>query len=173
MSKNDLTEAIEKFLDSCFKTVNSTNLLTKEVKKTGAQAYSKSNNGNYSDFKIEVSNMMGYSFYEVPWIVFLAQNNKTEKGVYPLILADVKDALKNKEALRVDVCYGISYKNTPDKMWQNNVLTKEKTHYAGSFPTCRVNKTFYFKNIDDFNSQKNAVIEALDEVVQEFKNTFK
>lgn len=173
MSNTVLLDSIRNFLDSCFKTTQSRSLKVNNVIKSGAKLFENESVGSYGTFNVKISNKTKYdTFYKVPWIVFLKEPNKAEKGIYPLILADVKGAMNNNGKLRVDVCYGISEKFAPSELWGSNVLSKPKTLYAEAFPNCRIHKTFYFENVDEFEIQKETIISAVSEVINEYNKLF-
>lgn len=173
MEKENLINALKQFLDSCFKTSRSVNSKAKNVQKTGASSFNKSPKGYYKEFEIKISNSGGFIYYNVPWLILLKDNNVAEQGIYPLILANVKAARTNKEGvLVIDVCYGISKKNESLIMWENEILKKGKTSNIGLYPDCRINKTFWFKNLEEFHEKEDEVITALDEVIQEYNKVY-
>lgn len=174
MTKSELISIIREFIESCLKITTSKTLKVNDVLKTGAKIFENQSRGYYETFNVRLSNKNRYdTIYKVPWVVFLKQPNTPEQGIYPLILANVKDSMNGNGKLQIDICNGISKKNIPNKMWDRNVLIKPKTLYAELFPDCRIHKSFYFKDLTEFDNAKDSLLEALDEVIQEFNDTWR
>jgi len=110
--------------------------------------------------KIKASFGQG-GFAEIPWIAFLGYEQEVRKGIYPVILFC-------KATDELNICYGVSETNPPDKEWKNiNHLSKFFCFGSKKYKDSIVYKKFDINNLDI-----DDVVDSIEKVIKDFKNIF-
>ena len=118
---------------------------------------------SYEDLEVHVSFGKG-SYARVPWVAFLGYNQKTSKGINPVLLY-------YKTLGRLVVAYGVSETQPPDENWKNlgnaqpiSTVLKEQFGVAPE----RYGASYLHSMFETEDLNLDAVNAALDDVIAKF-----
>ncbi len=131
----------------------------------GSTAGSKEIKGEYRETDFYCSFGTGNTA-NTTFCAFLGHQQQVQHGIYPVILF-------NKSSQEIEVCYGVSANNTPEKAWPQDII-------QGLDPSssARYQSSFVFKNFiipdteEEIYNRLSAIIKATDHVINDFHQAF-
>lgn len=101
------------------------------------------------------------------YLVFLNYGQEIQNGIYPVILF-------NKTNQKLEVCYGISEKNSPETPWESSLIANLPNSISQRYSTSKVLKTFDIP--EEENKIKQIIpsmIECIDKIIDDFHILFR
>lgn len=131
----------------------------------GSTAGSKEIKGEYRETNFYCSFGTGNTA-NTTFCAFLGNQQQVQHGIYPVILF-------NKSSQEIEVCYGVSANNTPEKAWPQDIIQGLRPSSSARYQSSFVFKNFIIPNTEEeIHNRLSAIIKATDHVINDFHQAF-
>lgn len=158
----DCEELLRYFVESCLQA--QARLQRGDHSNSGLSAI----RGNFSDL-IEYKTSFGQgSLAVVPWMSFCGFGQKTSKGIYPVVLFNVRSG----DTDNMEFCYGLSVKEKPDIAWNEEFVDGLRHSATPNYATSFCKKSYKISSMADFEANKTDMIECLKGIIKDYEMQF-
>lgn len=131
----------------------------------GSTAGSKEIKGEYRETNFYCSFGTGNAA-NTTFCAFLGNQQQVQHGIYPVILF-------NKSSQEIEVCYGVSANNTPEKAWPQDIIQGLRPSSSARYQSSFVFKNFIIPDSEEeIHNRLSAIIKAADHVINDFHQVF-
>lgn len=149
-TNEDIVLVLMDFLENCFKIQKNP---SKQSSDNINNAFKNIKTGNYKNTKYKMKCFGTGMFLNNPFIAFLSYNQEVNKGIYPIVVFNTSTNDNN-----LSVLPGTSFDNEPEVTWPDTIKSKKFS--------------FIINSIEDFDIQKENIISAIDEIIEDYHTVF-